>query len=112
VEEVLVGADLFLLPSESESFGLAALEAMSCEVPVIASQAGGLPEVVVDGETGYLCPVGDVEGMAEAALRLLGDEELRRKMGEAARRRAVEVFSQDAVVRRYRAIYQRVTGLP
>ncbi len=64
VEEVLVGADLFLLPSESESFGLAALEAMSCEVPVVASMAGGLPEVVVDGETGFLRPVGDVEGMA------------------------------------------------
>ena len=112
VEEVLVGADLFLLPSESESFGLAALEAMSCEVPVITTQAGGLPEVVVHGETGYLCPVGDVEGMAEAALHLLGDEDLRRRMGEASRRRAVEEFSQDTVVQRYRAIYQRVTGLP
>ncbi len=112
VEEVLVGADLFLLPSESESFGLAALEAMACEVPVIASRAGGVPEVVVDGETGYLCPVGDVEGMAEAALRLLGDEDLRRRMARASRRRAVEVFSQDAVVQRYRAIYERVTGLP
>jgi L-malate glycosyltransferase len=112
VEEVLVGADLFLLPSESESFGLAALEAMSCEVPVIATQAGGLPEVVVHGETGYLCPVGDVEGMAAAALHLLGDEDLRRRMGEASRRRAVEEFSQDTVVQRYRAIYQRVTGLP
>ena len=70
-----MGADLFLLPSESESFGLAALEAMACEVPVIATLAGGLPEVVVDGETGYLCPVGDVEGMAAAALRLLSDED-------------------------------------
>src|SRR5947209_587047 len=69
VEEVLVGADLFLLPSESESFGLSALEAMGCEVPVIASRAGGLPEVVVDGETGFLCPVGDVDGMAAAALK-------------------------------------------
>lgn len=110
VEEVLAGADLFLLPSESESFGLAALEAMSCEVPVIATDAGGLPEVVVDGETGYLRPVGDVEGMAAAALRLLQDEDLRRRMGAAGRRRAVEVFSQEAVVQRYRAIYDRVTG--
>jgi len=109
---VLVGADLFLLPSESESFGLAALEAMSCEVPVITTDAGGLPEVVVNGETGFLCPVGDVEGMAAAALRLLSDEDLRRRFGEAGRRRAVEEFSQDAIVRRYRAIYQRVTGLP
>lgn len=112
VEEVLVGADLFLLPSESESFGLAALEAMSCEVPVVASRAGGVPEVVVDGETGFLRPVGDVEGMTQAALQILTDEELRRKMGQASRRRAVEEFSQDTVVKRYRAIYERVTGLP
>jgi len=112
IEEVLVGADVFLLPSESESFGLSALEAMSCEVPVVATLAGGLPEVVVDGETGYLCPVGDVEGMAAAVLRLFSDEDLRRRMGEAGRRRAVEVFSQDGVVQQYRAIYERVTGLP
>ncbi|HEX9944599.1 MAG TPA: N-acetyl-alpha-D-glucosaminyl L-malate synthase BshA [Thermoanaerobaculia bacterium] len=112
VEEVLVGADLFLLPSESESFGLAALEAMSCEVPVIATNAGGVPEVVVHGETGFLCEVGDVDGMAAAAMRLLTDEDLRRSFGRAARERAVEQFSQDAVVRRYRSIYQRVTGLP
>ena len=110
IEEVLVGADLFLLPSENESFGLAALEAMSCEVPVITTNAGGLPEVVVHGETGYMCDVGDVEGMASAALRLLQDEELRNRMGAAGRRRAVEEFSQDAVVQRYRAIYDRVTG--
>lgn len=110
IEEVLVGADLFLLPSESESFGLSALEAMSCAVPVIATNAGGIPEVVVDGGTGYLCPVGDVEGMAAAALKLLGDEDLRQAFGEAGRRRAVEEFSQDAVVQRYRAIYERVTG--
>jgi N-acetyl-alpha-D-glucosaminyl L-malate synthase BshA len=112
IEEVLVGADVFLLPSESESFGLAALEAMSCEVPVIASDAGGLPEVVVHGETGFLCPVGDVDAMAAAALRLLTDEDLRRRFGAASRRRAVEEFSQETVVRRYRSIYQRVTGLP
>ena len=110
IEEVLAGADLFLLPSESESFGLAALEAMSCEVPVIATNAGGLPEVVESGKSGFLCPVGDVDGMAEAALRLLGDEALRRSFGEAGRRRAVEVFGQDAVVARYRAVYERVSG--
>jgi len=112
IEEVLVGADLFLLPSESESFGLAALEAMSCEVPVIATDAGGLPEVVEHGETGFLCPVGDVEGMAAAALRLLTDEDLRRRFGVAGRRRAVEQFGQEPIVQRYRAIYQRVSGLP
>ena len=110
VEEVLVGADLFLLLSETESFGLSALEAMACQVPVIATNAGGLPEVVEDGVTGFLLPVGDVEGMAAAALRLLGNEELRRSFGEAGRRRAVEVFSQDKVVARYKAIYERVAG--
>jgi N-acetyl-alpha-D-glucosaminyl L-malate synthase BshA len=112
IEEVLVGADVFLLPSENESFGLAALEAMSCEVPVIATEAGGLPEVVAHGETGFLCPVGDVDGMAAAALRLLSDEDLRQRLGAAGRRRAVECFSQDVIVERYRRIYQRVTGLP
>jgi N-acetyl-alpha-D-glucosaminyl L-malate synthase BshA len=110
IEEVLVGADLFLLPSQTESFGLSALEAMSCEVPVIASAAGGLLEVVDDGVTGFLRPPGDVEGMAEAALTLLGDEETRQAFGAAGRRRAVECFSQDAVVARYRAIYERVAG--
>ena len=112
VEEVLVGADLFLLPSESESFGLSALEAMSCQVPVIASKAGGLPEVVDDGVTGFLLPVGDVGGMAAAALRLLGDEDLRQRFGEEGRRQAVARFSQDAVVGRYRSLYEKVTGLP
>jgi L-malate glycosyltransferase len=108
IEEVLVGADLFLLPSETESFGLAALEALACEVPVIATRAGGLPEVVVDGACGYLLPVGDVEGMAAAALALLRDDERRRAYGADGRRRAVEVFGQDAVVGRYRALYERV----
>jgi N-acetyl-alpha-D-glucosaminyl L-malate synthase BshA len=110
IEEVLVGADLFLLPSETESFGLAALEAMACEVPVIASSAGGLPEVVVEGETGFLRPVGDVDGMAEAAIALLLDEPRRHAMGRAARRHAVEEFGQDAVVARYRALYERATA--
>lgn len=108
IEEVLVGADLFLLPSESESFGLSALEALACEVPVICTSAGGLPEVVTEGENGYLCPVGDVDGMAEAAVRLLKDEPLRRAFGEAGRRRAVTVFSQNRIVERYRSIYDRV----
>ncbi|MGH9465338.1 MAG: N-acetyl-alpha-D-glucosaminyl L-malate synthase BshA [Thermoanaerobaculia bacterium] len=110
VEELLTGADLFLLPSETESFGLAALEALSCEVPVIASRVGGLPEVVDDGRTGYLLPVGDVEGMAAAAARLLGDEPLRRAFGEAGRRAAVERFAEEKIVERYREVYRRVLG--
>jgi len=108
IEEVLVGADLFLLPSETESFGLAALEAMSCKVPVIATSVGGLPEVVEDGVTGFLRPVGDVEGMAAAALSLLRDPERRRRFGEEARRQAVARFSEEAIVERYRDLYRRV----
>ncbi len=108
IEEVLVGADLFLLPSETESFGLAALEAMSCEVPVIATDVGGLPEVVEDGVTGFLRPVGDIEGMATAGLELLRDRELRDRFADAARRIAVERFSEAAIVERYRDLYRRV----
>ena len=111
IEEVLVGADLFLLPSETESFGLAALEAMACEVPVIATAVGGLPEVVVDGECGFLRPVGDVDGMAEAALRAARRRgEAARASAAAARQRAVERFAQDRVVERYRGIYERVAA--
>jgi L-malate glycosyltransferase len=75
VEEILAISDLFILPSENESFGLAALEAMACEVPVISSNAGGIPEVNIDGKTGFMRPVGDVEGMASACMDLLLDEE-------------------------------------
>lgn len=107
VEQLLVGADLFLLPSEVESFGLSALEALSCEVPVVATSVGGLPEVVTDGESGYLRPVGDVEGMAAAALELLEDEEKRRAFGQAGRRTVVEQFSQQRVVGLYRELYER-----
>ncbi len=110
VEEVIVGADLFLLPSEYESFGLAALEALSCEVPVIATAVGGVPEVVTDGETGCLFGVGEVEAMADAAWRLLSDPPRRRAMGAAGRRDAVARFGKDTIVARYRALYERVTG--
>jgi N-acetyl-alpha-D-glucosaminyl L-malate synthase BshA len=101
-------ADLFLLPSELESFGLAALEAMACEVPVVASRVGGLPEVVDDGETGYLLPVGDVTGMANAAIGLLQDDSLHRAMSHRARAVAIERFSSQKVIPRYEAFYQRV----
>ncbi|SMG34062.1 N-acetyl-alpha-D-glucosaminyl L-malate synthase BshA [Marivirga sericea] len=78
VEEVLSVSDLFLMPSEKESFGLAALEAMSCEVPVLSSNAGGIPELNIDGETGFTCNVGDVKDMTEKALYILADENLDR----------------------------------
>ena len=108
VEELLSCADLFLLPSESESFGLAALEAMACGVPVVTSDTGGLPEVVVDGEVGYLLPVGDFEGMAEAGTRILADDAVHRRFSEAARASAVERFATERVVPAYEAHYQRV----
>lgn len=108
VNELLACADLFLLPSASESFGLAALEAMACGVPVVASRVGGLPEVVPDGDAGYLRAVGDVEGMAEGGVELLADEERWRAASEAARAVAVEKFSAEKVVPVYEAYYQRI----
>ena len=104
--DVLRDADLFLLPSETESFGLAALEAMACGVPVVASAVGGLGEVVPDGEVGFLRPVGDVAAHAEAAGRLLSDEPLRRAMGAAARRRAETLYRIDPAIDRYLEIYR------
>lgn len=108
VAELLACADLFLLPSESESFGLVALEAMAAGVPVIASDTGGLPEVVIDGETGYLAPVGDVEAMADAGAAVLADAGIWSRMSEAARRRAEERFGVDRVVPQYEQFYNRV----
>jgi N-acetyl-alpha-D-glucosaminyl L-malate synthase BshA len=110
LERVLCEADLFLLPSEIESFGLAALEAMSCGVPVIASRVGGVPEVVIDGETGLLAPVGDVAAMAAHVVRLLADEPLRARLGQAARRRAETAFPLEPTVGRYEALYRRLLG--
>ncbi len=108
VVPLLQRADLFLLPSETESFGLAALEAMACGVPVIASRVGGVPEVVEDGAGGLLFPVGDVEAMAEGALALLGDRARCSKMGQLARARAVERFAREPIVDRYEALYRRL----
>ena len=112
MDELLPCADAFLLPSESESFGLAALEALASGAPVVASRVGGLPEVVDDGETGFLLPVGDVEGMSEAAARILMDEDAHRAMAVRGRERAVERFSARRVVPLYEAYYERVLGTP
>ncbi|HEY0306151.1 MAG TPA: N-acetyl-alpha-D-glucosaminyl L-malate synthase BshA [Longimicrobiales bacterium] len=109
VAEILSCADLFLLPSATESFGLVALEAMSCGVPVVATRVGGLPEVVPDGEAGFLADIGDVETMAEQSVRLLKDPEQWRRMSAAARA-AAEQFSTDRVVPMYESYYRTVTG--
>jgi glycosyltransferase involved in cell wall biosynthesis len=101
-------SDVFLLPSQSESFGLAALEAQSCGLPVVASQVGGLPEVITEGETGFLRPVGDVEGMAQAVLRLLGEPALLARMRQAARQSAVQRFAREPRIREYEACYLRL----
>jgi L-malate glycosyltransferase len=110
IETVLPVAKVMLLPSDSESFGLAALEAMACGVPVIGTSAGGLPEVVEEGVCGFLRPVGDVEGMAEAALSLLQDPERWRSFSSEARRIAVEEFPTDEIVSRYRRLYEATLG--
>jgi N-acetyl-alpha-D-glucosaminyl L-malate synthase BshA len=105
VEGVLGAGDLFLLPSQEESFGLAALEAMACGVPVVASAVGGLPEVVVQGRGGFLFPLGDVEAMAQKVLELLQQPQELARQKALARARA-QVFAQDQVVSRYEALYQ------
>jgi len=108
IVDYLSACDVLLLPSEQESFGLAALEAMACEVPVIASRVGGLPEVVTDGETGYLNPVGDIEEMAVDAVRLLSDQKLRREMGQRARESAISRYRTDVVIPQYIEFYEEV----
>ena len=101
-------ADVFLLPSAQESFGLAALEAMACQVPVVASNVGGLPEVIVDGQTGYLHPPEALDAMATSAIRLLTDEPLRQRMGDAACARVRDEFCAERIVPIYEASYEAV----
>lgn len=108
VAELLACADLFLLPSQTESFGLSALEAMASGVPVIATHAGGLPEVVEDGVTGWLAPVGDVDRMGAAGVDLLRDDAAWHAVSSAARRVARERFGVDAIVPAYERYYQQV----
>ncbi|MEM7167521.1 MAG: N-acetyl-alpha-D-glucosaminyl L-malate synthase BshA [Planctomycetota bacterium] len=108
VAELLASSDLLLLPSDSESFGLAALEAMACGTPVVGTCTGGLPEVVEDGASGALEPVGDVQAMAMRAVEILGNQQLLRQMGEAARQRAVTKFPASRVVEQYVQIYEEV----
>jgi L-malate glycosyltransferase len=108
IVDYLSAADVLLLPSEQESFGLAALEAMACEVPVVASRVGGIPEVVTDGETGFLSEVGDIEKMSDDAARLLADRDLRSEMGKRAREAAVSRYRTDIVIPQYLEFYERI----
>jgi N-acetyl-alpha-D-glucosaminyl L-malate synthase BshA len=101
-------ADVFLLPSAQESFGLAALEAMACEVPVVASNVGGLPEVITHGVTGFLHDPADLDGMAASVVALLTDAALHRRVADAACRRVGEEFCVDRVVPMYERYYERV----
>ena len=108
VQEKLGIADILLMPSELESFGLAALEAMACEVVPIATRTGGVPEVIEDGISGYLAEVGDVETMARRAIELLNDESKLRAMAKAARAAAKSRFCSSRIVPQYEDFYRRV----
>jgi len=108
VESVLCKADLFLLPSASEAFGLAALEAMACGVPVVGSIVGGLPELVIDGEIGYLEPIGDVGAMARRSLEILTDKELHKRMSSKAREITLEKYTTKKIVEEYLSFYRKV----
>jgi N-acetyl-alpha-D-glucosaminyl L-malate synthase BshA len=110
IEGVTGAGDVFLLPSSEESFGLAALEAMACGVPVVASNAGGIPELVVDGDGGFTFPVGDTSAMAERVVALLSDPRELARQRERARLRATETFSTAKIVDRYEALYRRLLG--
>ncbi len=106
--DILSAADLFLLPSQSESFGLSALEAMSCSVPVVASNVGGIPELVSHGENGYIAELGDVQRMAKYAIELLSSPKRWTSFSEKARAAAVEKFDVNIVVPQYEAVYRRL----
>ena len=103
--EALPEADVFLLPSDNESFGFAALAAMAAGIPVVGTDAGGLPEVVKHGESGYLLPVGDVDGLTERCCEILRDRERRLEMGEAAQKRAQSLFGPGRVVAEFEQLY-------
>ncbi|MCX7985283.1 MAG: N-acetyl-alpha-D-glucosaminyl L-malate synthase BshA, partial [Bacteroidetes bacterium] len=99
VVDILNASDLFIMPSQSESFGLSALEAMACGIPTITTSIGGLPELVVHNETGYIAEIGDVERMAKYAIDLLTNPNKYKKFSENARKRAVEYFNKDKIVK-------------
>ena len=101
-------SDLFLLPSQQESFGLAALEAMACRVPVVASAVGGLSEVIEHGRTGFLHDVGDLDGMAASGILVLSDPGLHAAIAASGRRTVKERFCADLIVPRYETFYEEL----
>jgi N-acetyl-alpha-D-glucosaminyl L-malate synthase BshA len=106
--DILTAADLFLIPSQSESFGLAALEAMACGLPVISSSVGGLPELIKHSETGFIAEIGDIERMAKYTIDLLKNERKYRLFAESARKRAVELFDKNQIIPQYEAFYEKI----
>ena len=108
IEDLIGISDLLLLPSETESFGLVALEAMACEVPVVASNVGGLPEVLMDGVEGFLVEPRDIEKMAERSVSILADDSFRREMGKRAREKAHSLFCSTKIITRYEEFYRKV----
>jgi N-acetyl-alpha-D-glucosaminyl L-malate synthase BshA len=110
VAQIISLADIMLLPSEKESFGLVALEAMACGVPTVASNAGGIPELVTHGQTGYLAPVGDTVQMSEYVIKLLSDEDLYESFSQACVRRAQTQFCVEQLTEQYEQIYYRILG--
>lgn len=107
IAELLSLSDLFIMPSQSESFGLSALEAMSCSVPAITTSVGGLPELNIHGETGYIAEIGDIERMSKYAIELLSNEKKYKLFSKRARERAME-FTQEDIIRKYEKYYETV----
>ena len=105
---IIKSSNLMFLASETESFGLVLLEAMGCGVPVVASDVGGIPEVVEHGVTGYLAPLGDTEAMGKYGLKILKERQLHEKMGKAGHSRVVEKFHTDNIIPQYEGLYERV----
>jgi N-acetyl-alpha-D-glucosaminyl L-malate synthase BshA len=112
VHELLPLADLMLMPSEMESFGLAALEAMACQTPAIATRVGGVPELITDGVDGLLFPIGDVEAMAAASIALLSNPERHQAMRLAARKTAQDRFCSTRILPRYVEFYEKLLSTP
>ena len=108
LENILGKADVFLLPSEIESFGLAALEAMSCQVPVVASNVGGLKELISNGKEGYLTNVGAIDKIAYYTIKILQDSELQKKLGKNARKKVLKKYVPDIIVPKYETFYKKI----